>query len=58
MVELENKTCTPNKLTVLPTRSSNTSWRKNYSQGNRNIRNRGWGFYPSEQEKNTEICLH
>lgn len=47
MAELEDEACTPNESTILAARSSNTSWRKSYGQGNESTRNQGCASYPS-----------
>lgn len=47
IADLEDKACTPNEPTVLRTHCLNASRRNSYSQGNRNIRNRGLDSYPN-----------
>lgn len=56
MAELKDEAQTSNKSTALPTHSSNASWRRSYSRGNKNTRNQGPGSYSSGQGKNSKIC--
>lgn len=57
MAELEDETGISNESATLTIYFSNTNQRISYGKRNKNTKNQGYGFYPTKQERNSEICL-